>query len=71
MPLQKNETLINVFPLFFQTVRSSGKMRFNKLEVASLASQPSGRFEKEGVLFVRERQEGFFKRTESEFRIRN
>ena len=41
-------------------------MRFNKAEVAALASQPSGRFDKEGTLFVRERQEGFFKRTESE-----
>ena len=43
-----------------------GRMRFNKAEVAALASQPSGRFDKEGTLFVRERQEGFFRRTESE-----
>lgn len=42
-------------------------MRFNKSEVAALASQPSHKFEKEGVLFVKERQEGFFRRTESEF----
>ncbi len=51
--------------VFFQTVRSSVRMRFNKSEVAALAAQPSDRFEKEGVLFVRERQEGFFRRTES------
>jgi inositol polyphosphate-4-phosphatase len=42
-----------------------GRMRFNKWEVAALASQPSHKFEKEGVLFVRERQESFFRRTES------
>ena len=42
-------------------------MRFNKAEVAALASQPSSRFDKEGTIFVRERQEGFFRRTESEF----
>ena len=43
-----------------------GRMRLNKAEVAALASQPSSRFDKEGTLFVRERQEGFFRRTESE-----
>ncbi|XP_059080345.1 inositol polyphosphate-4-phosphatase type I A-like isoform X1 [Tigriopus californicus] len=48
----------------FSTVKSVGRMRFNKNEVASLASQPSHKFEKEGVLFVKERQEGFFRRTE-------
>ena len=42
-----------------------GRMRFNKAEVAALASQPSS-VDKEGTLFVRERQEGFFRRTESE-----
>ena len=52
--------------LFLQTVRALGKMRFNKSEVAALAlGQPSHKFEKEGVLFVREKQEGFFRRTES------
>ena len=41
-------------------------MRFNKSEVAALAlGQPSHKFEKEGVLFVREKQEGFFRRSES------
>ena len=48
---------------------STGKMRFNKSEVTSLASQPSHKFDKEGVLFVRERQEGFFRKTESELII--
>ncbi|XP_066586693.1 inositol polyphosphate-4-phosphatase type I A isoform X2 [Prorops nasuta] len=40
-------------------------MRFNKQELLTLATQPSQKFEKEGILFVRERQEGFFRRTES------
>ncbi|KAK2585459.1 hypothetical protein KPH14_010118 [Odynerus spinipes] len=40
-------------------------MRFNKQELLTLATQPSQKFEKEGVLYVRERQEGFFRRTES------
>lgn len=31
----------------------------------TLATQPSQKFEKEGILYVRERQEGFFRRTES------
>ncbi|EFN61196.1 Type II inositol-3,4-bisphosphate 4-phosphatase [Camponotus floridanus] len=39
-------------------------MRFNKQELLTLATQPSQKFEKEGVLYVRERQEGFFRRTE-------
>ena len=41
-------------------------MRFNKQELMTLATQPSQKFEKEGTLYVRERQEGFFRRTESE-----
>ena len=40
-------------------------MRFNKSEVTALARQPSHKFEKEGVLFVKEKQEGFFRRSES------
>ena len=55
---------ISVF--FLQTMKAVGRMRFNKSEVAALAAQPSHKFEKEGVLFVKERQEGFFRRTESE-----
>ena len=46
-------------------------MKFNKAEVALLASQPSSKFEKEGVLFVREKQEGFFKRNEGELEARS
>ncbi|XP_032688495.1 inositol polyphosphate-4-phosphatase type I A isoform X2 [Odontomachus brunneus] len=40
-------------------------MRFNKQELLTLATQPSQKFEKEGILYVRERQEGFFRKTES------
>ena len=43
------------------------KMRFNKQELLTLATQPSQKFEKEGILYVRERQEGFFRRAESEY----
>ncbi|KAK9744541.1 PH domain [Popillia japonica] len=39
-------------------------MRFNKLELETLATQPSSKFEKEGVLYIRERQEGFFRKSE-------
>lgn len=42
-------------------------MRFNKQELITLATQPTSKFEKEGVLFLRERQEGFFRRSESKF----
>ena len=49
-------------------MRALGKMRFNKTEVAALAlGQPSHKFEKEGVLFVKEKQEGFFRRSESKY----
>lgn len=41
-------------------------MRFNKQELITLATQPSTKFEKEGVLYIRERQEGFFRKSESE-----
>ncbi|XP_065160190.1 inositol polyphosphate-4-phosphatase type I A-like isoform X2 [Atheta coriaria] len=39
-------------------------MRFNKQELEALATQPSSKFEKEGALCVRERQEGFFRKSE-------
>lgn len=42
-------------------------MRFNKQELITLATQPSTKFEKEGVLYIRERQEGFFRKSESEY----
>lgn len=41
-----------------------GGMRFNKAELASLAAHPSHQFDKEGVLLLRERHEGFFRRSE-------
>lgn len=40
-------------------------MRFNKQELATLATQPSNKFDKEGVLYITERQDGFFRRAES------
>jgi inositol polyphosphate-4-phosphatase len=40
-------------------------MRFNDL--TSLATQPGNKFEKEGVLFLTEKQEGFFRKTEGNF----
>ena len=55
--------------MFLQAVKSSTQMRFNKSEVTCLAAQPSHKFEKEGVLFIREKQEGFFRKTESKFTI--
>lgn len=39
-------------------------MRFNKQELATLAQQPSNKFEKEGILHITERQDGFFRKTE-------
>ncbi|XP_060535966.1 inositol polyphosphate-4-phosphatase type I A isoform X2 [Cylas formicarius] len=39
-------------------------MRFNKQELVALATQPSTKFEKEGILYIRERQEGFFRKSE-------
>ncbi|XP_018570173.1 type I inositol 3,4-bisphosphate 4-phosphatase isoform X2 [Anoplophora glabripennis] len=39
-------------------------MRFNKQELVTLATQPSTKFEKEGILYIRERQEGFFRKSE-------
>jgi hypothetical protein len=42
-------------------------MRFNKQELITLATQSSTRFEKEGILYVRERQDGFFRKSESKY----
>ncbi|KAJ1524750.1 hypothetical protein ONE63_009629 [Megalurothrips usitatus] len=39
-------------------------MRFNKQELVTLATQPAHKFDKEGVLLLRERQDGFFRRAE-------
>uniref|UniRef100_A0A2M3Z0D9 phosphatidylinositol-3,4-bisphosphate 4-phosphatase n=1 Tax=Anopheles braziliensis TaxID=58242 RepID=A0A2M3Z0D9_9DIPT len=41
-------------------------MRFNKQELVTLATQPSNKFEKEGPLFVTEKLEGFFRKTEDD-----
>ena len=43
-------------------------MKFNRTEMGLLACQPGHRFEKEGVMFIRERQDGFFRRNESKFK---
>lgn len=40
-------------------------MRFNGKELASVALQPSHKFDKEGVLFIQERQDGLFRRKEA------
>ena len=40
-------------------------MMFNKEDLALLASSDSVSFDKEGPLFIQEKSEGFFKRTES------
>ncbi|KAM3968505.1 inositol polyphosphate-4-phosphatase type I A [Aphomia sociella] len=39
-------------------------MRYNKQELVALASQTSNKFDREGVLVLKERQDGFFRRTE-------
>ncbi|XP_050360803.1 inositol polyphosphate-4-phosphatase type I A [Nymphalis io] len=39
-------------------------MRFNKQELAALASQTSQSFDREGVMVLREKQDGFFRRSE-------
>jgi len=39
-------------------------MRFNSRELSCLARQTSDRFDKEGILFAKERQEGIFRKSE-------
>ena len=46
---------------------AGGRMKFNKAEIALLAAQPSNKFQKEGVLLMREKQEKFYKRNEGWF----
>ena len=53
-------------PLSLQVVLGEGKMKFNKEEITLLAKGDGHHFDKEGVLFIREKVEGFFKRNESE-----
>ncbi|XP_045108228.1 LOW QUALITY PROTEIN: inositol polyphosphate-4-phosphatase type I A-like [Portunus trituberculatus] len=52
-----------VLPCLTEVWRGGG-MRFNKAELACLAAHPSHQFDKEGVLLLRERHDGFFRRTE-------
>merc|ERR1719412_1818658 len=47
-----------------QAVLAEGKMIFNKEDLALLASSQSLSCDKEGPLFIQEKSEGFFKRTE-------
>lgn len=42
-------------------------MRFNKQELITLAALPSNKFEKEGILNIIEKQEGFFTKREGNF----
>lgn len=42
-------------------------MRFNAKEICAVASQPSYKFEKEGILFIKERQDGLFRRSDGEY----
>lgn len=42
-------------------------MRFNEKEIKTLAAQH--KCEKEGCLYFRERQEGFFRKAEGDFRM--
>ncbi|XP_023937992.2 inositol polyphosphate-4-phosphatase type I A [Bicyclus anynana] len=42
-------------------------MRFNKHELAALASQASQSFDREGVLLLKEKQDGFFRRSEGSY----
>ncbi|XP_023330385.1 type II inositol 3,4-bisphosphate 4-phosphatase [Eurytemora carolleeae] len=45
-------------------VVGGSRMKFNRTEMGLLACQLGHRFDKEGVMFVRERQDGFFRRNE-------
>lgn len=42
-------------------------MRYNKQELFALASQTSQNFDREGVLVLKERQDGFFRRSEGQW----
>lgn len=39
-------------------------MRFNKQELVALSSQTSQSFDREGVMVLKEKQDGFFRRSE-------
>ena len=49
---------------FCQAALAEGRMIFNKEDLALLASSQSLSCDKEGPLFIQEKSEGFFKRTE-------
>ena len=49
---------------FCQAALAEGRMIFNKEDLALLASSLSLSCDKEGPLFIQEKSEGFFKRTE-------
>ena len=40
-------------------------MRFNAKELSYLSGQSRERFEREGILFIREKQDGLFRRSEA------
>ena len=42
-------------------------MRFNGRELASIAQQPDTKFDKEGILLIKEKQEGLFRKGEGLF----
>lgn len=63
---QCHQTSVAGYGLFASQPYDDAKMKFNKAEIAALARQPSNNFDKEGVLFVRERSEGLFGKTKNE-----
>lgn len=42
-------------------------MRYNKQELFALASKTSQNFDREGVMVLKERQDGFFRRSEGQW----
>ena len=44
-------------------------MIFNKEDIILLAASKTVSFDKEGPLFIQEKSEGFFKRTESKYKV--
>ena len=47
----------------------AGKMRFNSQALLFLAQQQSTHFDKEGILLVKEKQEGLFRSRDGGFNI--
>ena len=46
-------------------------MRFNSRELAALAQQDNHKFDKEGVLLIKEKQEGIFRKGEGKEPVTN